>query len=222
MMTSNVRILVVTCTATTLLCLVIPVVRGAHLKFLLFVWLPFAAWLAVVWGWIVAAPPGAPLHSDVLGGIIYGTKISLRMEAIVGIMQASALSLDVGQLGSGLVSLRLPRHVVLVILSVFALGPELRKRADQVLTSRIARGLMNRRNTWNRIRNASTTLLPLVSWGFRSSALRSEYWMQRRLLDSPQLNEAARFGIYDWFYLVLSIAWCMFAFLGAGIAQKPW
>lgn len=209
----DLRILIVIFAITTLVCVVVPGVRGPHLKFLLWVWLPLAVWLAMVWGWIVAAPPGAPPHTDALGGFLYAARISVRLAATVGVMQAFLLSVGLDQLGAGLFSLRLPRHVVLVVLSVFALGPELRKRMDQVLTARAARGLMNRGGRLRAVRNTASTLVPLVSWGFRSSALRSEYWLQRRLLESPLLGNPVGFGMCDWVYLVLSGLWCMLAVL---------
>jgi hypothetical protein len=175
----------------------------------------------VVWGWIVAAPPGAPVHSDSLGGMLYAARISVRLGAMVGVMQALLLSVSLDQLGRGLFSLRLPRHVVLVVLSVFALGPELRKRMDQVLTARAARGLMHRGGRWRAVRNTASTLVPLVSWGFRSAALRSEYWLQRRLLESPVLSNPAGFAARDGVYLVLSGLWCTLAVVAFVKAKQP-
>jgi energy-coupling factor transporter transmembrane protein EcfT len=217
----DLRILAAMFAVATCICVAMPQVRGAHLKFLLFVWLPLAAWLVVVWGFIVAAPPGAPVHSNSVAGLLYAARISMRLAAMVGVMQALLLSVSLDQLGRGLFSLRLPRPVVLVILSVFALGPELRKRMDQVLTARAARGLMRGGGRWRAVRNTASTLVPLVSWGFRSAALRSEYWLQRRLLESPVLSNAAGFAPRDGVYLVLSSAWCMLAIMAFVKARLP-
>lgn len=217
----NLRVLAATFAAATCICVAMPHVRGVHLKFLFWIWLPLAAWLFVVWGFIVAAPPGAPVHSNSVGGLLYAGRISVRLAAVVGVMQALLLSVSLDQLGRGLFSLRIPRPIVLVVLSVFALGPELRKRMDQVLTARAARGLMRGGGRWRAVRNTASTLVPLVSWGFRSAALRSEFWLQRRLLESPVLSNPAGFALRDAVYLLLSGAWCTLAGVAFMKAKLP-
>lgn len=211
--TTEVRLLCFAAAIAALAALSISSSRPAHLKFLLWIWLPFAAWVFVVWGGIVAAPPGAPIHSNRVGGLLYALQISVRLEAMAAVIQAAFLSMTLEQIGSGLLSLRLPRHVALVVISALALGPELQKRADQVLTARIARGLARPNRRWQALRNVAGTLMPLVAWGFRSSAIRSDYWTQRGLLDSPRLNTRVSFSMLDVGYVVLAASSCLFAAL---------
>jgi energy-coupling factor transporter transmembrane protein EcfT len=217
---ANVKLLSATALVGTLLAVSISSSRSAHLKFLLWIWLPLTAWLALVWGWIVAAPPNVPIHSDRMGGLLYALQISLRLEAMAAVIQAAFLSMTLEQIGAGLLSLRVPRDIALTIMSVFALGPELRKRADQVLTARIARGLARRGRKWQALQNIAATLMPLVAWGFRSSMIRSDYWTQRGVLDSPQLRHRAAFTAWDLLYIGLALSFCALAvFRTWGISQ---
>lgn len=215
---TSLRALAPAAALAAMLSLTIPASRRAHLRFILWIWLPLAVWLMVVWGWIVAAPPGAPLHSDGTGGLFYALRIALRLEAMVGVMQAAFLSMSVEQMGAGLRSLRVPRHIVFVIMSVVALGPELSKRADQVLTARIARGFQVRKSWWRAARNLASTLMPLVAWGFRSATVRADFWAQRRILDSPQLTHRIALNRYDTACIALSLAVVAIAILnGLGV-----
>lgn len=210
--TRDLRALAVVFMAAGAVCLYSRPVRSVYIRFLIWVWLPLAAWGVVVWGWIVGAPPGSALHSDTVGGAIYAIRVAVRLGAAASILQALLLSTPLEELGRGLFSLRVPRNIVLVVLSVFALGPELRKRMQQVLTARAARGLLNRSGRWRAGSETARTLVPLVTWGFRSAALRFEYWNQKRLLESPWLSAGAGFRTIDTLYLVLSILWCVAAF----------
>src|ERR1039458_1809276 len=128
----------------SILCLALPGVRGRHMKFVLWIWAPLAAWMFIVWGLVVGAPPGLALHTSTVEGVAYAARISLRLLAMVGLLQSCLLSIKPEQLAAGLLSLRIPRHLALVVLNVFVLGPEISNRLDQVLTARIARGLMRR------------------------------------------------------------------------------
>jgi energy-coupling factor transporter transmembrane protein EcfT len=213
--TNSLSALIPAAAAAALFSIAVSPSRRAHLRFILWFWLPLTLWLVLVWGWIVAAPPGAPLQSDRYGGILYSLRVALRLEAMVGTMQVAFLSMTVEQVGTGLRSLRIPDHVVFVIMSVFALGPELRKRADQVLTARIARGLLPRRSRWQAVRNLASTLMPLVAWGFRSATVRADYWAQRQLLASPQLTHRVALSAYDRAYVAVSVVTVAFAILNS-------
>jgi energy-coupling factor transporter transmembrane protein EcfT len=113
------------------------------------------------------------------------------------------------QIGASLTTLRIPRHVALTVMCALALGPEIRKRADQVLTARIARGLTGHRNKLAALKNVAGTLMPIVAWGFRSAVIRSEYWTQRNLLDSPELQRRAPIVFVDWLYVGLIAFACV-------------
>jgi energy-coupling factor transporter transmembrane protein EcfT len=214
--TRDLRILIAVFGVAAMTCLYVHQVRGLFIKFLLWVWLPLVAWGITVWGGIVGSPPGFPLHSDAAGGVLYAFRISVRLGAAVSVLQAFLLSVDLEDLARGLFSLRVPRGIVLVVLSVVALGPELRKRSEQVLTARAARGLLNRGGRLRAGREAANTLVPLVTWGFRSAAMRFEYWNQRGLLESPWLDEGAPFRMIDAAYVTFSAVWCVAALWAYG------
>lgn len=203
---TDVLSIVLLAAAALLVCLAVPAARRAHLVFMLWIWLPLAIWLMVVWGAIVGAAPGAPLRSDSVGGLLYAVQVSARLEAMAAIIQASFLSIPLEQLGASLLTLRTPKPLVLVVVSVFALGPELTKRAEQVVTARAARGLATHDRGLRAVRGVASTLMPLIAWGFRSAAARAEYWNQRRLLDSPRLNSRLPILPLDIAYVIASVA----------------
>ncbi len=191
--------------AALVACLAIPTVRRAHLAFLLWIWLPLAVWLVVVWGAVVGAAPGAPLHSSAVAGALYAAQVAARLEAVAAILQASVLSIPLEHLGATLIALRMPKPIVLIVVSVLALGPELTKRAEQVMTARTARGLAVHDRGLRAFRGVASTLMPLIAWGFRSAAVRAEYWNQRKLLDSPQLSTRLRFLPLDIACVILCV-----------------
>jgi energy-coupling factor transporter transmembrane protein EcfT len=194
---------------TSALCLALPTVRGPHAKFVLWVWAPLALWMFVVWGLLVGAPPGSALQSSTIGGAVYAARISLRLLAIVGLLQSCLLSINSEQFAASLLSLRIPHHLALVVLNVFVLGPELRIRLDQVLTARIARGLMRRGSRVSSVQNIASTMVPLVAWGFRSAQARSDHWQQRGILSSPQLAASALSSSSDWIYVAASVCFTL-------------
>ncbi len=201
--------LAVAAALASILCLALPSTRGPHLKFLLLLWTPLAAWMFIVWGWIVGAAPGTTLHSSQHEGVLYAARVALRLLAIVGVLQSCLLSIKIEQLCAGLLALKVPRPLALVVLNVFALGPELRTRLDQVLTARIARGLMHRNNRLSAIRNAASTLVPLVAWGLSSAHARAGLWRQRGIIDAPQLTVTAGFSTMDWLYVGAAMSWTL-------------
>ena len=207
MFTRDLRVLVSAFMAAAGVCIYVRPVRGIYIRFLLWIWLPLAAWGVVVWGWIVGAPPGSALHTDAAGGALYAIRIGVRLGAAASVLQALLLSEGLEDLGRGLFTLRVPRPIVLVVLGVFALGPELRKRTEQVLTARAARGLLNRGGRWRAAGETARTLVPLVTWGFRSAALRFEFWNQKQLLESPWLGADDGFRTVDGIYIALSVLW---------------
>ncbi len=212
----NLPTLAAVASLASIVCLSLPSARGPHLKFVLFLWTPLAAWMFIVWGWIVGAAPGATLHSSPHEGVLHAARVALRLLALVGVLQSCLLSIKIEQLSSGLLALKVPRPLALVVLNVFALGPELRIRLDQVLTARIARGLMKRNSRLSAIRNAASTLVPVVAWGFSSAHARAGLWRQRGILDAPQLTASAGFSRMDWLYIVAAMCWTMGCLIARG------
>jgi energy-coupling factor transport system ATP-binding protein len=182
--------------------------------FLVSIIFPLSAALLIVWGIVVAAPPGAPLGSDQHAGFQYAATIALRLAILGGIFQLTILTIPPDELPETLRKGGLRGGLLLIVLGAFALLPELKQRADQVLTARQARGLVTDRSLRSRIQQFPYLLRPLFAWALRSSIQRSEFWHQRHLLaridgldterqesnmtDALASTESERSGIYDF------------------------
>ena len=150
-------------------------------KFLLFVQLPMTIMLVALWGWIAKARPGEPLGSDPRGGTIFALLISLRLAALGGAFQLFMLSIPTRLLPATLRGWGLRGEGLVVALGVFAVEPELKLRAEQILTARRARGLLGG-SRWAGIRQIHLLLRPLFVWSIRSAVHRAEVWENRAML----------------------------------------
>jgi energy-coupling factor transporter transmembrane protein EcfT len=152
-----------------------------YLKFLLAVLGPTAFMLILIWGFIARAPPGMPMGSDPRGGAEYAGIIAFRLAALGGVIQLALLSVPSRLLPATLRGWGLRGEGLVVALGVFAVGPELILRSEQVLTARQARGLAIG-GRWGKFREVPRLLRPLFVWSIRSAVQRSEAWQQRALL----------------------------------------
>jgi energy-coupling factor transport system ATP-binding protein len=170
--------------ASLALVIVLAIATGIGIRFgrfLLIVIVPFAVALLVVWGIVVAAPPGTPMGSDAGAGFRYASVIALRLAIFGGIFQVVFLTMPLERLASTLRKCGIRGELFIIVLGAFALLPELALRSDQVLTARQARGLIPNLSFSSRLRQFPYVLRPLLAWALRSSIQRSEFWRQRRL-----------------------------------------
>src|SRR5579872_4378075 len=112
------------------------------IKFLLVVQLPMTIMLVAVWGWVAKAPPGMPMGSDPAAGVRFALLISLRLAVLGGAFQLIMLSIPSRLLPITLRGWGLRGEGLVVALGVFAVEPELKLRAEQILIARRARGLL--------------------------------------------------------------------------------
>lgn len=154
-----------------------------HLRFVITFLLPLFLALTFVWGYLVGAPPSAPLGSDRLGGLNYAGVIITRLLLLVGLFQAAFLTLPDNQFVLTLRAWGLRGSTLAVVVSAFVLWPELRLRANQVLTARFARGLVPNRKPITRLKQLPYLIRPMLIWSFRSAIQRAELWQQRQLLE---------------------------------------
>jgi energy-coupling factor transporter transmembrane protein EcfT len=150
-------------------------------KFLLFAQIPMTIMLVALWGWIAKAPPGEPLGSDPHGGTLFALLISLRLAVLGGAFQLIMLSIPSHLLPATLRGWGLRGEGLVVALGVFAVEPELKLRAEQILTARRARGLLGG-SRWAGIRQVHLLLRPLFVWSIRSAVHRAEVWENRAML----------------------------------------
>ena len=186
--------------------------------FLKFIWvtiLPTSILLVLVGRFITKAPLGEPVGSDPIGGAIYGAIVALRLATLGGVLQLAMLSIPPRQLPKTLRGFGIRGEGMVVALGVFAVGPELLLRAEQIITARRARGLAGG-GFWSRVPEMPRMLRPLFVWSIRSAVHRSEVWHQRAMLlkveNLPQ--ESADFSpVAGVLAIALSVAWLLTAIL---------
>jgi hypothetical protein len=151
------------------------------LKFLVAVQLPMTVMLVAIWGWVAKAPPGMPMGSDPAAGVRFALLISLRLAVLGGAFQLIMLSIPSRLLPATLRGWGLRGEGLVVALGVFAVEPELKLRAEQVLVARRARGLLGG-SRWAGLKQLPRLLRPLFVWSIRSAVHRAEVWEQRAML----------------------------------------
>jgi len=187
------------------------------LKFLLFVQLPMTVMLVAVWGWVAKAPPGMPMGSDPAAGVRFALLISLRLAVLGGAFQLIMLSIPSRLLPATLRGWGLRGEGLVVALGVFAVEPELKLRAEQILIARRARGLLGG-SRWAGLKQLPRLLRPLFVWSIRSAVHRAEIWEQRAMLLRVQRlpTETIPFsGLAGGVSVALSLLW-----LAAAIAFR--
>ena len=187
-----------------------------HLRFVIWVLLPVAVALVVVWGWVVKAAPGGLPGSAPLEGLRFAAATSFRLAVLGGLWQLCFLTIPPKALGSTLRSWGLRRDLLVVALGSLAVMPDLAARSRQVLSARYARGFLGRATWWSRARQLPALLPPLVAWVLRSSIQRAETWRHRGLLQRfEHLDEGSvlRWSQASVYLLLMALAWLAFGII---------
>jgi hypothetical protein len=188
-----------------------------YLKFVAAVLAPTGIMLILIWGLISRAAPGEPMGSDPRGGAAYAAIIALRLAALGAVLQLALLSVPSRLLPATLRGWGLSGEGLVVALGVFAIGPELILRSEQVLTARKARGLASA-GRFAAMREVPRLLRPLFVWSIRSAVQRSEAWQQRTLLlkvDQLPFADAEFWPAGGMITVAMSVAW-----LGVAIGSR--
>lgn len=190
-------------------------ISGRHMRIIGAVVLPLCLLLTALWGWIVGAPPDMPPGSDPEAGVQYALLISLRLAVTGGIFQLCFLSIPQSELLSTFWHWGIRRDNLIVAIGAFTIWPELKLRAEQIITARYARGLLPDRRLTTRFRQLPYLLRPLLVWSLRAAIQRSELWDQKRLLDRighlRHAYEGAR--LRSAAFVAASLAWLVFNLL---------
>ena len=200
------------CLVLSLILIVTSKTRAPYLSYWLVVLLPLATILCLIWGLLIGAPPDAPAGS----GIYFALKIILRLAILGGVTQLFLLTVEPEDLPQLLYQIGIRGELLIVLLGSFALGPELTLRADQVMTARLARGMMPNRGIISRIYQLPFILRPLFAWALRSAIQRSENWHQKQIFSrvenfnkrtlSYSIASSTLILLSSASYLVLSLA----------------
>jgi len=186
---------------------------GEHSGFALYVIAPLALALVGVWGWLVGAPPGLPPGSNPIEGGMYGLRISTRLLLLTGIFQLCFLTLPEKELVYTLHQWGLGGSGVAVVVGGLSLWPEAKRRAEQVMTARYARGLVSDRRLLTRLKQLPFLLRPLLVWILRSGLERAEVWKQRGIVERIGDSEPDSFKTSSWadvFVLLAGFGWLAF------------
>lgn len=151
------------------------------LRFSVYIVAPVAAALWVVWALIVGAPPGMPIGAAPDAGRDYALVVALRLMMVGGLLQMALLTIGADDLPATMYAVGLRESAVVLAMATFAVFPELKMRADQIVTARYARGLAGRRRWISGIQQLPYIFRPLLVWMLRSAIQRAEAWQQRGL-----------------------------------------
>lgn len=185
-------------------------VAHAHCRFVLIVVTPVAAMSLLVWPVMMGAPPGELAGSNPSGAFAFALLTVFRLAFVGGIFQAALLSLDPARLTTTLWKWGVRGEWLVVVLAAVVLGPEMKRRADRVITAASARGMLKSRRVWHRIGLAVASIVPLTAWGLRSAVERADTWHQRKMLDRIELVAAtpeSGYVLVNVVLIVLSGAW---------------
>lgn len=166
-----------------LVCFITLLIQGEGkpaLKFLIRLWLPLAAGLAIVWGLAVRGTPDHP-GSGATSGLEYAGTISLRLAALAALFQCAFLSLRGLRLAKHWSKMGLPPNAVAGLVSIFQLWPDFAHRTDQVVAARCARGLMPNRSFLTRLKQLPFSFRTLFLSTLGSSIDRAERWQAEML-----------------------------------------
>lgn len=184
---------------------------AAHAGYLLAVVLPVGIVSAAVWGLLVGAPPGTLSGTDPGAGLKFAILIAVRLAVLGGLTQAILLPLPPSRLVAAIAKVGVRGDALVIVAGSVALLPEMRLRADQVLTARYARGLLSRRGTISRLSESPRVVRPLLAWSLRSAIQRARHWEQRGIRDLLSKQRSDPLDAADkrasWAYVCSGLAW---------------
>jgi energy-coupling factor transporter transmembrane protein EcfT len=157
-------------------------IRKNYVRFLVVFVAPLAVGLLLVWGGLVGAPPGEKIHSNWIGGIEYGLLVALRIAVVGGVFELAFNTVRPSDLPGVLRGMGVNGDWMVIVMGSFALLPELMRRADQIMTARLARGSLSSSSLSTRLAQLPFILKPLFVWVVRSAIQRAESWEQKQLL----------------------------------------
>lgn len=214
LVTGDVLALAVLCGA----CAAIMIAQGnakALGRFLCYLWLPLAAGLILVWGIIVRSDPFQAAGSDAMSGFRYATLVSLRLASLAILFQATFLSLKGLPLAAHWWALGLSPNAVAGLVSVFQLWPDFKRRTDQIVAARCARGLMPDRRLATRVRQIPFAFRTLFLANLDSSFERADRWesegLPNRLVAVALSRERRDTLAASTLWVSLAVAWSLFA-----------
>lgn len=162
------------------LCIVTGIWR-AHARFCVVIVLPIAAMLAGIWIYLLGAPPGVQRGTDPVGAAEFCATTSLRLVLLGGFAQLLFLTIPRHRLVDTFRQWGLRDDLLVAALGTYVLFPELRIRADQIITARMARGHVANRRLWTRAQQLVPSLGVLFTLAVRTAVQRASHWLEQDL-----------------------------------------
>lgn len=188
------------------------IITGIIKKQILFITafiIPIFFTLVLVWGWLLGAPPGSILNSSPLAGVEFAALVSTRFLLLSSVFLL-CLSIPAKQIGITLRSWGFKKNAIIIALGAFAVWPEIRLRANQIIEARFARALVPDRKFLSRLKQIPHIMVPMLNWILRSSIQRSEAWHQRHFLlgiSSSEHNLKQNMRLTDIGFLTMTFLW---------------
>ena len=152
---------------------------AAHTKFVAFAVIPIALALVLVWSAAQVPPPTTPIDCFAADGPGYAMLVSFRILAAGSLLQAMLMpEFAAGRLTYVLRSWGLGARGAQVANSSITLLDDLKRKLQQVIEARTARGLMPP-TRWGKFRALPVILRPVFFASLESAIKRAELWDHR-------------------------------------------
>lgn len=160
----------------------------AVVSFIFRLFLPTAAMLLLVYGFLIPAPDktACPLLDGVgvsLGGVLASLTIAARLATIAIATIGFSAAVPPTQLASGLRAIGFPSPVVGVFVSSFNIYSLMLQKLHQIADAQRSRGLQPRGLIWGRLRVYVPMLQPLLFGLLQGAVERASLWHSRGYLE---------------------------------------
>lgn len=149
----------------------------SHLKLVLISGLPFLLLLIVVHG--INLSEGISVSES---GMTYANSVFVKIVMLMALFQFS-LSIPSIELFDLLKYLRVKKYLKWIILESYSSLQELFQKTDQIITARLARGYVEKRNWFNLIKQVPFIIRPLLTGLLNSAFDKSLNWKQMRFME---------------------------------------
>jgi energy-coupling factor transporter transmembrane protein EcfT len=171
-----------------------------------------AVGLGLVWGFLVGARPGQPIHSDPYAGLLYASLVIMRLLVVSCIVQTAFLSLSLTELTQTIYAFGLRGELFLMALGALVVLPEMRLRSAQIYDATKARGLLGKHPIVGSIRTYPYVARNLFAWTLRAAQMRAELWESSGILEDTGQWQWDGIRLYSVELILLALSG-MFLFL---------
>lgn len=148
-----------------------------HTKFFIIGNLPFLVILVLIYGVILTDNSVQDGNNYILKGLV----IFLRVTILTSLFQLT-FNVPAGQLLAFLKKLGIKGNLLIITVSSFAVWTDFTIKADKIITARLSRGHLRKRNLVNKVRQIPFVIKPLFVTTLLLALDRTASWKQRNFL----------------------------------------